>query len=86
MLRYEMVHCADMGDFESSVENLALAKAENFLRNHNKANYKDTEEFIRNDLKRFCEQYKRDEDYGFLLQSVLFQPALHYINHRTIGN
>jgi hypothetical protein len=75
------MYCTDMGDFESSVENLVLAKAENFLRNHYRANYKDNEEFIRNDLKRFCEQYNQDEEYGFLLQSVLFQPALHYINH-----
>jgi hypothetical protein len=70
-----------MGDFESSIENLVLAKAENFLNNHHKANYKDNEEFIRNDLERFCTKYEKDIDYGVLLQQVLFQPALYHINH-----
>ena len=75
-----MLKCVDMGDFESSIENLVVAKAENIVHNFHKKEFQDNEGFLRDDLKRFCKQYNQDEDYGLLLQNVLLETALRYIS------
>jgi len=74
-----MNRCVDMGDFESSVENLVLAKAENLIHNWRKANFKDLEQFLRDDLVRFCDKYNKEVEYGYLLVNSLIQPALRYV-------